>query len=104
MPGRSVTAFSLVMVRALAVHATDLGRLYAAIATGVWVSADGGRRWGQPPGGLRTPAAGLVVVPGLPALVIAATADGIFEGDALVATAFAIVANDSRDSSMTSSA
>jgi hypothetical protein len=80
---RLAPANSLGDVRALAVHPTDHERLYAATATGVWVSADGGRRWGQPPGGLRTPAAGLAVVPGLPGVVIAATADGIFEGDAL---------------------
>ncbi len=74
-------ASSLGDVRALAVHPLDHEKLYAATATGVWVSSDGGRRWEQPADGLRKSAAGLAIVPGAPEVVLAATEDGIFVGD-----------------------
>jgi hypothetical protein len=74
-------ASSLGDVRTLAVHPLDHEKLYAATATGVWVSSDGGRRWDQPANGLRKSAAGLAVIPGAPEVVMAATEEGVFVGD-----------------------
>jgi hypothetical protein len=68
-------------VRALAVYPRDQERLYAATATGIWVSSDGGRGWEQPPDGLKKSAAGIAVIPGAPDVVLAATEDGLFAGD-----------------------
>lgn len=79
---RLTPASSLDDVRALAVNPNDQETLYAATATGIWVSSGGGRRWKQPPDGLRKPATGLAFVPGL-GHVLAATEDGIFAGDAM---------------------
>jgi hypothetical protein len=45
------------------------------------VSSDGGRRWEQPPDGLRKSVVGLAVIPGAPEVVMAATEDGVFIGD-----------------------
>ena len=80
---RLAPASSLGDVRALAVNPNDSERLYAATATGVWVSIDGGRRWEQPPDGLRKPAAGLAFVPSVRDVVMAATEEGIFAGDVM---------------------
>jgi hypothetical protein len=82
---RLAPASSLGDVRALAVSPNDHERLYAATATGIWVSRDGGRRWEQPPDGLRKPAAGLAVLPGPPDVVMAATDDVVYAGDATAA-------------------
>jgi hypothetical protein len=76
---------SLGDVRALAVHPNDSRRLYAATAKGVWVSSDGGHDWEQPAGGLRAPAAGIATLPGSHDVVLAATDDGVFVGDAAAA-------------------
>jgi photosystem II stability/assembly factor-like uncharacterized protein len=80
---RLAQASSLGDVRALAVHPRDQGRLYAATATGIWLSSDGGRHWERPPDGLKKPAAGLAVIPGAPDVVMAATEEGIFAGDTM---------------------
>ena len=82
---RLAPASSLGDVRALAVNPNDHERLYAATATGIWVSTDGGRRWEQRPDGLRKPAAGLAILPGSQDAVIAATGEGIYAGDAMAA-------------------
>ena len=72
-------------VRTLAVHPNDSQRLYAATAKGVWMSSDGGHRWEQPPDGLQKPVAGLAVIPAPREVLIAATEDGLFVGDAMAA-------------------
>jgi hypothetical protein len=78
---RLVPASTLGDVRTLAVHPSDRDRIYAATATGVWVSRDGGHHWERPPDGLRTPVGGLALVPGREGILLAATEDGLFAGD-----------------------
>lgn len=77
-------ANSLGDVRSMAVDPGDHDRIYAATATGVWVSRDGGRHWEQPPDGLRKPVAGLAIVPDPGGAVMATTEDGVFVGDTMV--------------------
>jgi hypothetical protein len=69
-------------VESLAVNPADPLRLYAGTASGVWMSADGGRRWQLTSGGLRSRTAGVAVSPHWPHHVFAATLDGVFVGDA----------------------
>lgn len=73
---------ALTGVESLAIHPVESERLYAGTARGVWVSADGGRRWRLPPGGLPHRAAGVSVPPWRPDLLLAATLEGAFAGRA----------------------
>jgi photosystem II stability/assembly factor-like uncharacterized protein len=78
---RLASANALGDVRALAVYPEDSQRLYAATDRGIWLSADGGRRWKQPADGLRIPAAGIAVVRASSDALLAATDAGVFLGD-----------------------
>lgn len=69
-------------VESLAVNPATPERLYAGTAKGVPVSADGGRHWQLPPGGLTRRSAGVAVSPKDPVRVFAATLDGVFVGAA----------------------
>jgi ligand-binding sensor domain-containing protein len=73
---------ALVDVESLAVHPENSRRLYAGTARGVWTSEDSGHRWAVPRDGLRRRTAGVAVVPRRPYLVLAATFDGVFVGQA----------------------
>ena len=69
-------------VESLAVHPEDGARLYAGTAKGVWISDDRGRRWRFPLGGLASRTAGVAIPPARPDLLLAATLDGVFMGEA----------------------
>jgi photosystem II stability/assembly factor-like uncharacterized protein len=69
-------------VESLVVHPENSERLYAGTEKGVWMSADGGRGWRFPDGGLSYRTAGVAVPPGRPDLLFAATLEGAFVGGA----------------------
>lgn len=67
-------------VASLAVHLIDPARLYVGTGRGVWLSENGGRHWHFPPSGLPHRIGAVIVVPGPPARLLAATVDGPFVG------------------------